>query len=82
MFKQVVGGMLRVVQEVLRPLTLLKISENQFIGFFIYFSNNETNKFDELFTNIGLENVAVAAARVVELSPCCSNKEGKKRRCL
>ena len=32
--------------------------------------------------NIGLENVAVDAARVVKLHPRCINEEGKKRRRL
>ena len=34
------------------------------------------------FVDIGLENVAVAAARVVERPPRCSNKGVQKRRCL
>ena len=32
------------------------------------------------FVDMGLENVAVAVARVTERAPRCSNKEGKKRR--
>ena len=40
------------------------------------------NKFGGRFINIGLDNVAVAAARVVELPPRCNNKGDKKRRCL
>ena len=34
------------------------------------------------FVNIGLENVAVVAARVVERPPRCNNKRVQKRRCL
>ena len=40
------------------------------------------NEFDGRFVDIGLENVAVAAARVVERPPRCSLKGGHKRRCL
>ena len=39
-------------------------------------------EFGGSFIDIGLENVAEAAARVVELPPRCSNKYGQKRRCL
>ena len=40
------------------------------------------NEFGKRFINIGLENIAVVAARVVELPPRCNNKRGIKRRCL
>ena len=40
------------------------------------------NEFGGRFVDIGLENVAVAAARVVGGPPRCSNKGGQKRRCL
>ena len=40
------------------------------------------NDFGGRFVDIGVENVAVAAARVVERPPRCSNKGVKKRRCL
>ena len=45
-------------------------------------TNIEQNEFGGRFIDIGLENVAVAAASVVELPPRCSNKGGQKRRCL
>ena len=41
---------------------------------------NVENKIGGRFINIGLENVAVAAASVVERPPRCSNKGGQKRR--
>ena len=40
------------------------------------------NEFGGRFIDIELENVAVAAARVVELTSRCSFKWGNKRRCL
>ena len=42
--------------------------------------NAKTNKFDRRCIDIGLGNVAVAAASVVELPPRHSNKSGQKRR--
>ena len=42
----------------------------------------QMKKNDICFIHIGLGNVAVAAASVVELPPGCSNKGGQKRRCL
>ena len=47
-----------------------------------WFLKSVKNEFDRRFLNIGLEQITVAAARVVELPPRCSKKEGKKRRCL
>ena len=43
-----------------------------------------TNEFGDrfIYIYIGLENVAVAAARVAERPPRCSNKKVQKRRCL
>ena len=46
------------------------------------FWNNDKNEFGGRFIDIGLENVAMAVARVVELPPRCSNKPGQKGRCL
>ena len=40
------------------------------------------NEFGGRFVDIGLENVAVAAARVVERHPRYSNKGLQNRRCL
>ena len=45
----------------------------------IWETNNDSRK---RFVDIGLENVAVAAAHVAELPPRCSNKGGQKRRCF
>ena len=41
------------------------------------FEKIETNEFYGRFIDIGLENVAMAAARVVDLPPRCTNKEVK-----
>ena len=50
---------------------------------FLYKSEILKKKFGDRFVDIGVENVAVAAARVVERPPRCSNNKGvKKRRCL
>ena len=46
------------------------------------FEKYQANEFDGRFIDIGLEKSAVAAARVVGGPPSCSNKKGKKRRCL
>ena len=46
--------------------------------FLTVFENCE-NEFGKRFIDIGLGHVAVAAARVVELPPRCSNKGYKKR---
>ena len=46
------------------------------------FWKGKENKFGKRFIDIGLENVAVTAARVVELPPRYTKKVGKKRRCL
>ena len=43
--------------------------------------NKKEHEFGGRFINIGLINVAVAAARVVERPPRCGNKGRKKRRC-
>ena len=62
---------------------MLNISEKHFdIIFNVFWKNVEKNEFGGRFIHIGLENVAVAAARVVELPLRCSNKVVKKRRCL
>ena len=53
------------------------------MGFYMRSENLEkTNDSRNRFVDIGLENVAVAAARVVERPPRCSLKGGHKRRCL
>ena len=44
------------------------------------FEKLSKNEFGSRCIDIGLENVAVAAARVVELPLRCNNKGGKKRR--
>ena len=44
--------------------------------------NVKKNEFGGRFIDIGLEHIAVAAARVVGGLPRCSNKAGQKRRCL
>ena len=49
---------------------------------FLYESEILKKKFGDRFVDIGVENVAVAAARVVERPPRCSLKGGHKRRCL
>ena len=46
------------------------------------FRKNQTAEFGCCFVGIGLEHVAVAAARVVGGPPRCRNKGGQKRRCL
>ena len=43
---------------------------------------NENNEFGGRFIDIGLENVAVSATRVIDLPPRFINKGGQKRRCL
>ena len=43
---------------------------------------NKKNEFGDRFVDIGLENVAVAAAHVVGGPSRCSNKGFQKRRCL
>ena len=40
------------------------------------------NEFGGRFIDIGIGNAAVAAARMIERLPRCSNKAGQKRRCL
>ena len=47
-----------------------------FYSIFDKFQRKWKNEFGGRFINIGLENVAVAVARVVELPPRCSNKGG------
>ena len=42
----------------------------------------QKNEFGKRFIDIGLENVAVAAARVIDRPPRYSNKGVQKRRCL
>ena len=51
------------------------------MAFLMFFEKRE-NVFGNSFINIWLKNVAVAAARAIELLLRCNNKEGKKRRCL
>ena len=46
------------------------------------FEKMSKNEFGGRFINIGIENVAVAVARVVGEPPRCSNKGGQKRRRL
>ena len=47
-----------------------------------FWKNVQTNEFGGRFIDIGLENVAVAAARVCDRPPRCSKKGVQKRRCL
>ena len=66
---------------------MIKITENvlevMFDDCWSIFENVKTNsELGERFIHIGLENIAVVAARVVELPPRCNNKEVQKRRCL
>ena len=63
-----------------------KVSENNSMTLLMIYDNfgknEKTKKFGGRFIDNGLENVTVAAARVVELPPRCSNKLVQKRRCL
>ena len=47
-----------------------------------FWKNVNKNEFGMRFIDIGLENVAVAAGRVCDRPPRCSNKGFQKRRCL
>ena len=61
----------------------VKTSGNNLVAFLMIFENTENNELGGRFIDLGLQNVAVAAARVVELHPRCSLKGGgQKRRCL
>ena len=48
----------------------------------IFDNKNMRNEFGMRSINIGLGNVAVAAASAVKRPPRCTNKGRKKRRCL
>ena len=65
---------------------MLKLSEKVCGVFLMNFDgvwkNVKKNEFGGRFINIGLEHVAVAAARVCDRPPRCSNKGVQKRRCL
>ena len=61
-----------LVPKIIRKIWCLH--ENQ-----IWEKNNDSRK---RFVDIGLVNVAVAAARVTDIPSRCSNKVGLKRRCL
>ena len=50
--------------------------------FYGFLENVRQNEIGGRFIDIGLENVAVAAARVCDRPPRCSNKGVQKRRCL
>ena len=47
-----------------------------------FWKNVRKNEFGGRFIDIGLKHVAVAAARVCDRPPRCSNKGVQKRRCL
>ena len=71
---------------VLEVLRLLKNVEHLRKEMAIIFDdvgkNVKNNELGGRFIDIGLENVAVAAARVLERPPRCSHKGGQKCRCL
>ena len=48
----------------------------------IIFEKMSKNEFGGRLIDIGIDNVAVAAARVVERPPRCRKKVCQKRRCL
>ena len=54
--------------------TLINIEHLRKINCFYFFEKENEKRFGRRCINIGLKNVAVAVARVVELFPRCSNK--------
>ena len=78
--------LLKIVQEVLRPLKNVKSIRNYFYSilddFLKIFEKCENNELGNQFIDIGLEKSTVAAARVTERPPRCRNKGVQKRRCL